>query len=487
MREALLLKNQSVDANAAVRRVYDNIRQMDISSRGYYIVREPGFLFWSVGTAENETKDIFLKLDSILILQGHPDPQNYAEVKKGLWEYTKMYAKMVEHLNAHEDSLYRELLKQDQGKLFYQIYQPFSLDINAFEAGINNASQESYEAAASRNVTIQFLLILVGLPTLGFVVFRLVQDERERKALLHNVAENNSKYLFDDGEDIDSDTKTILDKLISYLQKAASFVNEISVGNYEAKWDGLNEKNIEKNQNSLAGRLMYMRDEMKKVKEEDRKRIWTTEGLSEFSQIIRQHQNDLVELTNRAVTFLIRYTESQQGSLFILQKDDEDQSYLKLSACYAFDRKKHIEKRLNIGEGMVGQAFLEGETIVLKAVPQGYVSITSGLGEATPSCVIIVPLKYNEAVHAVLELASFRVYEPNEISFLEKSGEFIASAIAAVQNTDQSREMIEQMRLQTEQLRAQEEELRQNLEELEATQEDMRRKGGAGDHRIHFK
>ncbi len=86
-------------------------------------------------------------------------------------------------------------------------------------------------------------------------------------------------------------------------------------------------------------------------------------------------------------------------------------------------------------------------------------------------------MKYNEVVTAVLELAGFRILEDHEVTFLEKAGEFIASAIANVQNTEKSKTMIDQMREQTEQMRAQEEELRQNLEELEATQEDMRRKG----------
>ena len=85
-------------------------------------------------------------------------------------------------------------------------------------------------------------------------------------------------------------------------------------------------------------------------------------------------------------------------------------------------------------------------------------------------------MKYNEVTYAVLELASFEVYEDHEIQFLEKACEFFASAIASVQNNEKNRLMVEQMTSQTEQLRAQEEELRQNLEELEATQEDMRRK-----------
>ncbi len=162
--------------------------------------------------------------------------------------------------------------------------------------------------------------------------------------------------------------------------------------------------------------------------------------------------------------------------MFVLEHDEADELYLKLSACYAFDRKKFINKRINIGEGLVGQVYLEGRTTLLKTVPGNYISITSGLGNASPSCVLLVPMKHNDAVQVILELASFRVFEPNEIEFLERAGEFIASAIANVQNNEKNKQMMVQMQEQAEQMKAQEEEMRQNLEELEATQEDMRRR-----------
>jgi CHASE3 domain sensor protein len=476
MSNALLLKEQSNFAIREVERVYENIKLMDISSRGYALIREPAYLFWSVERAQASKKEVFDHLDSIFAVQGFNNPRNYAEVKKGLDSYTDMYATMVHHLENHEDSAYIALLRKDEGRFFWEVFNPFSQDFSAFEKQINDTAQAQYERAVNRNSIVQFLLIILGLPTLVFVVYTLVKDERSRHSLLMNLEKNNKKYLLDDDTDHKDDAKTILENSIENLQKASNFVNRISEGNYDADWEGMSEEMKARNKNNLAGRLIFMRDEMKKVKEEDRKRIWTTEGLSDFSQIIRQHQNNLDELTLKALSFLIKYTNSQQGSLFVLHDENGDDPHLRLAACYAFDRRKHIEKRVNIGEGLLGQAFLESETILLKQVPKGYVSITSGLGDASPNCLIIVPLKHNEQVRALLELATFREFEPYQIAFLEKAGEFVASAIGTAQTTEKNRVMMEQMRQQTEQLRAQEEELRQNLEELEATQEDMRRK-----------
>lgn len=474
---AMVLKEQSAFAIKEVERTYQNIQLMDISSRGFKIIRKPEYLFWSVETARNRNTEIFHNLDSIFQVQGFEDKDLYPQVKKGLNDYANMYAQMVGYLQSGQDSLYIQLLEKDLGRYFWDVFNPFAKNFNAFEAKINQEAESSYRNAVASNNIVQFLLMVIGLPTLAFVVYTLVREERERRDLLLEVGRNNNNYLFNDGQSPGTDARSILSKLIDNLKKAASFVNEVSAQNYEAKWDGMEENKATDNQHTLAGRLMYMRDQMKKVKEEDGRRIWVTEGLSEVSQIIRQHQHDVEDLSLKTLTFIIRYTRSQQGSIFVLEENDHQEQYLQLKACYAFDRKKYINKQVNIGDGLVGQTFLEGQTVLLKEVPPGYLSITSGLGDATPNCIVIVPLKYNEKTFAVLELASFAVYTQHEVSFLEKAGEFIASAIASVQNNEKSRIMVEQMRFQTEQLRAQEEELRQNLEELEATQEDMKRKG----------
>jgi putative methionine-R-sulfoxide reductase with GAF domain len=90
--------------------------------------------------------------------------------------------------------------------------------------------------------------------------------------------------------------------------------------------------------------------------------------------------------------------------------------------------------------------------------------------------VIIVPMKYNERVEAVLELASFTKFETHEVEFLEKAGEVIASSIYATKTNERTSKLLQETQEQAEALRSQEEELRQNMEELQATQEDMRRR-----------
>jgi CHASE3 domain sensor protein len=477
MSHALELQKQSAFAQEEVKNTYENIKHMDISARGYALIREPAYLFWSVEQARSSNALVFHNLDSIFEVQGFKDPKYYNDVKRGLDNYITMYAEMVNHLRHHEDSAYIVLLKKDIGRYFWEVFNPFAADFNKFEAHITETAQAQYEQAVARNGFVQILLVVLGLTTLSVVAIVLTKEERNRHSLLINLEKNNKKYLYDDGLELNEEAKVILENSIKNLKKASKFVNEITDGNYDAKWEGLTEEIAELNTNNLAGRLIFMRDEMKKVKEEDSMRMWTTQGLSDFSELIRQHQNNLDELIFKALKYLIQYTGSQQGSMFVSHQDDDDgPKYLKLSACYAFERRKHLEKKISIGDGLLGQAYLEAETIVLKQIPEGYMSITSGLGDAPPKCLIIVPLKHNDEVIALIELATFKQYEQFHVAFLEKAGEFIASSISTVQANERTRSMMEQMRTQTEQLKSQEEELRQNLEELEATQEDMRRK-----------
>jgi GAF domain-containing protein len=119
---------------------------------------------------------------------------------------------------------------------------------------------------------------------------------------------------------------------------------------------------------------------------------------------------------------------------------------------------------------------LEKETTYLASVPEEYIRITSGLGDAPPKSVLMVPLKVDKDVYGIVELASFNEYQPFEIAFVEKLGESIASTLASVRAAEKNKQLIEQFQAQNEEMRAQEEEMRQNMEELQATQEEISRK-----------
>ncbi len=258
--------------------------------------------------------------------------------------------------------------------------------------------------------------------------------------------------------------------MASGFSDITTFAENIGNGKYETQFRPLSENDM------LGNALIEMRDNLKKVSEEDKKRNWTTSGLAKFGEILRNFSDNFDKLSDEIISNLVKYVGANQGGLFIIETDaSSDEQYMELASCYAWDKKKFTEKKIYRGEGLAGQAWIEGDTIYLTEVPENYVAITSGLGESNPRSVLIVPLKVNEEIHGVLELAAFKEFQEYEIEFIERVSESIASTISSVKVNERTQKLLEESTMMTEQMRAQEEEMRQNMEELQATQEKIQR------------
>ncbi len=261
------------------------------------------------------------------------------------------------------------------------------------------------------------------------------------------------------------------------LHEATTLTIQIGEGNYDAHLATIDEEKVR--EDTLFGALLSMRQQLKKVTEEERRRSWATSGLAKFSEILRSDFADFRSLADKVISELVQYVNANQGGIFMLNDEDDHLQYLEQIGCYAYGKKRFFERKIKLrdgrAEGLLGQAFLERDTIYLTDVPDRYVSITSGLGEATPTSVLIVPLKYNDRVEGVIELASFHVFEPYKIEFVEKLAASITATIEATKRSDQMKKLLTEAQIRTEEMRAQEEEMRQNMEELHATQEEMQR------------
>lgn len=259
-------------------------------------------------------------------------------------------------------------------------------------------------------------------------------------------------------------------------QKIFRFVERIRLGDINANYK------VQGNDDVLGQSILDLRDNLKKNKEEedkrrkeDEQRHWAAEGLAKFGEILRKDTDNIEELSYNLISNLVKYIKANQGAIFIIEDEDKGDIHLKMTASYAYERRKFADKRIEMGEGLVGSVVMEQETVYMTDVPETYVHITSGLGESTPKCIIVVPLKINDEVHGAIEIGAFQNIDKFIVEFVEKVAESIASTISNVKINTRTAKLLRESRLQAETLASQEEQMRQNMEELQATQEEAAR------------
>lgn len=274
--------------------------------------------------------------------------------------------------------------------------------------------------------------------------------------------QKNIREIEDDLEDELSKSSNILD-----------FIEKLRNDEFDVTYKTKDEDDVlGKSLTSLRDALKNYKEEVAQRKKEDDQRNWIAEGLAKFGDILRTNIDNVEELSYQIISNLGLYMDAIQGSFFMLDDNDQNDIHFQLTACFAYSRKKFTNKRIEWGEGLIGRAALEQSTIYMDEVPDGYVEITSGLGQSNPRSLLIVPLKVNEEVHGVIELASFNFFEKYQIEFVEKVAESIASTISSVKINMRTAKLLEDSQEQAERLAQQEEEMRQNVEELQATQEE---------------
>ena len=270
------------------------------------------------------------------------------------------------------------------------------------------------------------------------------------------------------------DIKKTLNKYVSGIKETAHFAKQIGEGNLDVEYRPLSEEDI------LGNSLLDMRKDLMKAREdeqirktEDEKRSWANQGQAKFAEILRKDNDNVEKLANDVLSHLVEYLDANQGGLFIYNEEGDDQPHLELLASYAYNRRKYLHKTIQLGEGLIGTCAIEKETVFMTQIPDNYLEITSGLGDSNPRSLLIVPLKIDDEIFGVIELASFNPFESYQIEFVEKLGESIASTISSVKINARTKELLEESNKQAEDMATKEEELRQNLEELEATQEAL--------------
>jgi ligand-binding sensor domain-containing protein len=226
-------------------------------------------------------------------------------------------------------------------------------------------------------------------------------------------------------------------------------------------------------QEALDKAHLELEKEKQAVVEEQNKnqeRNWIDQSLSIVSEILSKSKNNVDELSSKILSALVKRCEVVAGAIYLY---DENTDMLVKRANYGFDR---VRDAVSAGSGLIGECFDKRQSMTIDNLPEAYFNVASGLGNANPKCLLLVPLQYEEICVGVIELASFTDIPTYRKQFIETLSAQLTATIHTTQISDKTTKLLEESRIQTEELKVREEELKQNLEEMQAIQEDYSRK-----------
>ncbi|MBD2562935.1 MULTISPECIES: response regulator [Nostoc] len=192
---------------------------------------------------------------------------------------------------------------------------------------------------------------------------------------------------------------------------------------------------------------------------------WLKSNLAEFTQMLQGHRN-LESASRLILSNLAPLVGASQGVFYVMDSID-DEPTLKLLSSYAYKERKNLANQFRLGEGLVGQCALEKQRILLTEVPSDYIRISSGLGEAPPLNIIVLPIIFEAEVSAVIELASFGSFSYLHLTFLEQLSAILGVFLNNIASQFQTQQLLEESVALTEELQSQQEELQQSNQRLE--------------------
>ncbi|MBV6339994.1 response regulator [Candidatus Magnetobacterium casense] len=316
--------------------------------------------------------------------------------------------------------------------------------------------------------------------------------------MVYDYAQNKAITFRDNAHDTGDDFKNqiyILIAIIFALGMAVTFVftrgitrpirelisatDEIGQGRLDTAIDVTSTDEI----GQLAGSFRNMTAKLKTTLTDMDKENWKKTGISQLNDKMRGEQ-DVMLLAQNIIGLLTKYLDAQVGAIYLVEGDKK----LRLTASYAYTKRKGLSNTFVFGEGLVGQAALEGQCILITDAPEDYIKITSGLGESRPVNILVVPFLYERQVMGVIEIGSLGRFDDTRVELVEMVSQSVGIAFSVAQAREKMTELLSTTQAQAEELQVQQEELRASNEalseqtktlrdseaELQAQQEELR-------------
>ncbi len=215
-------------------------------------------------------------------------------------------------------------------------------------------------------------------------------------------------------------------------------------------------------QDLLAKSFNRMTVTLKEARDKSAAEDWLKTGAAMLNDVMRG-EKDVSTLSREIIAHLAEYTDARLGAVFLA---DESQS-LELAGAYAYAKEKGVPDRFAFGEGLVGQAAVDGKVAIIKDVPEDYIAVSSSLGRTSPRNIAVLPFQFEDQTVGVIELGALGEISGLHLQLLSQVSESIAIAFYAARSRAKQRVLLEETRSQASELLSQQEELQVANEELE--------------------
>ena len=212
---------------------------------------------------------------------------------------------------------------------------------------------------------------------------------------------------------------------------------------------------------SIGAMLLALRENRNQTGRQD----WLKTGTARLSDLMRGDPK-VETLASNVIAEMAAYLDAQVGA-FYLMADKGSEPVLSLLGSYAYQKRKNLSNHFGLGAGLVGQAALEKQQILVRNVPEDYVKVTSGLGDRIPRFICVTPFLYEDRVKGVIEVGTLNEMTDLQLEYLAQAMPALGIAIQSAQSRTELARSLEQSQSLSEELQAQQEELKAANEELE--------------------
>ena len=243
------------------------------------------------------------------------------------------------------------------------------------------------------------------------------------------------------------------------LTQGVEFASSIASGNFHVSFNFDRKDEIGDLANALNHMARTLREEDERKNAED----WLLNGKGHLDDILRGEQ-DIERLCQSCVSYLVKYIGSQLGLVYLVKNQGDT---LHLVASHAFSERDGNFNKLSFGQGLVGQAALERQTIIFNNLLGNAPSLNFSVSRKVPPHFAILPLVYDDEVLGAIQLGGFNPYSEQDKLFLERCKESITVALQSAQSRNKVQQLLQETREQAEALKAHQQETERTNKELE--------------------